>query len=119
MIHILAKRLYTISPMILLTNELYKRRNKKMTDDIMADIWNAPSWALNETSNFIHDLSGFRCQFDEGIPFTSRRSAVQRATRRVPGQMVNVPQRLAPCPTAPQARTPMMGGFAANIIARG
>lgn len=97
-----------------------------MTDDILTDIWNAPMWALNETSNFIHDLSGFRCQFDDGIPFTTRRSVGQRVVRGVPGQMVNVPQRRAPCPTCgPQGqpaapmRTPMMNGFAANIVARG
>jgi len=107
-----------------------------MFEDYINRLWDAPNWALCTISDTIHDVTGFRCQFDNGIPLTSRRvsrvvsrgvpSPGRTVTRRVPGRVaptrVTVPpanrtanKRVAPAPPPVRGAT----GIARYIKTRG
>ena len=107
-----------------------------MFEDYINQLLGAPNWALCTISDTIHDVTGFRCQFDNGIPLTSRRvsrvvsrgvpSPGRAATRRIPGRVaptrVTVPpasrttsRRAAPVPPPVRGAT----GIARNIKTRG
>ena len=85
-----------------------------MFEDYINQIWNAPNWALCTISDTIHDITGFRCQFDNGIPLTSRRvsrvvsrgvpSPGRAVTRRVSGRVA--PTRVTVPPASRTVRPP-------------